>query len=48
MRPYMKLILNFVGITDIEFISAGGLSMGDEPRAAGLAAAREAISQIAA
>ena len=48
MRPYMKLILNFVGITDIEFISADGLSMGDEPRAAGLAAARKAISQIAA
>ena len=48
MRPYMKLILNFVGITDIEFISADGLSMGDEPRAAGLAAARAAISQIAA
>lgn len=48
MRPYMKLILNFVGITDIEFISAEGLSMGDEPRVAGLAAAREAISQIAA
>lgn len=48
MRPYMKLILNFVGITDIEFISADGLRMGDEPRAAGLAAAREAISQIAA
>lgn len=48
MRPYMKLILNFVGITDIEFISADGLSMGDEPRAAGLAAARATISQIAA
>jgi FMN-dependent NADH-azoreductase len=48
MRPYMKLILNFVGITDIEFISADGLSMGDDPRAAGLAAARETISQIAA
>ena len=43
MRPYMRVIMNFIGISDVEFISAEGLNMGDEPREAGLAAAREAI-----
>ena len=45
MRPYMRVIMNFIGISDVEFISAEGLNMGDEPREAGLAAAREAISK---
>ena len=43
MRPYMRVIMNFIGISDVEFISAEGLNMGDESREAGLAAAREAI-----
>jgi FMN-dependent NADH-azoreductase len=45
MRPYMRVIMNFIGISDVEFISAEGLNMGDEPREAGLAAAREAIER---
>lgn len=47
MRPYMRVIMNFVGISDVEFISADGLNMGDEPREAGLAAARESIAKAA-
>jgi FMN-dependent NADH-azoreductase len=47
MRPYMRVIMNFIGISDVEFISAEGLNMGDEPREAGLAAAREAIEKAA-
>ena len=47
MRPYMRVIMNFIGISDVEFISAEGLNMGDEPREAGLATAREAIQKVA-
>ena len=47
MRPYMRVIMNFIGISDVEFISAEGLNMGDESRAAGLAAAKEAIEKAA-
>lgn len=47
LRPYMRVIMNFVGISDVEFISADGLNMGDEPREAGLAAARESIAKVA-
>jgi FMN-dependent NADH-azoreductase len=43
----MRVIMNFIGISDVEFISAEGLNMGDEPREAGLAAAREAIEKSA-
>ncbi len=47
LRPYMKLIMGFIGLTDVEIITASGLNMGPEPREAGLKAAREEIKQIA-
>jgi FMN-dependent NADH-azoreductase len=47
MRPYLRVIMNFIGISDVEFISAECLNMGDEPREAGLATAREAIQKVA-
>jgi FMN-dependent NADH-azoreductase len=47
LRPYMKLIMGFIGLTDVEIITASGLNMGAEPREAGLNAAREEIRQIA-
>ncbi len=41
--PYLRFILGFVGITDVEFISAGQLNLlGEQP----LASAREAIRQL--
>lgn len=30
LTPYMNLILNFIGISDVEFIFAEGLSLGNE------------------
>jgi FMN-dependent NADH-azoreductase len=41
--PYLKTMLGFVGITDVDVIYAEGLAMGDEPRRAGLAQAEAAI-----
>jgi FMN-dependent NADH-azoreductase len=48
LRPYMKLIMAFIGLDDVEMISAGGLNMGDKTRAEGLAAAQTKIQTIAA
>lgn len=40
---HVKEILNFLGITDIEFIYAGGLTIDDQTRETGMATAREQI-----
>jgi len=44
MRPYLRTILGFLGLTDITVIVADGLNMGEEPRSEGLAGARQAIA----
>ena len=44
--PYMKNFLAFLGITDVEFVHAEGLAMGEEPRAKGLAAARASVDLL--
>lgn len=46
ITPYMKFFLGFVGMTDIEVITANGLAMGDESREAGIARAREQINAL--
>lgn len=46
LRPYMKLIMGFIGLTDIEIITANGLNMGDERRDEGLSAARKQIKEL--
>lgn len=48
LRPYMKLIMGFIGLNDVEIITAGGLNMGEEPRVEGLAAAQIKIQALAA
>ena len=48
LRPYMKLILSFVGLNDVEIITADGLSIGPERREQGIAAARSRIASIVA
>lgn len=48
LRPYMTLIMGFIGLGDVEIITAGGLNMGEEPRIAGLAAAQVKIQALAA
>jgi FMN-dependent NADH-azoreductase len=42
--PYLRAVLGFLGMTDIEFIYAEGLNMGPEAEAAGLARARNEIA----
>lgn len=44
--PYLRTVLGFVGMRDIEFIYAEGLAMGPEAEAAGLAEARAQIEAL--
>ncbi|MBD2784936.1 FMN-dependent NADH-azoreductase [Xenorhabdus sp. DI] len=46
LTPYIKLILNFIGIIDIEFIFAEGLSLGDNSTNQSQENARNIIDQI--
>jgi FMN-dependent NADH-azoreductase len=46
--PYLRQFLGLVGITDIEFIYAEGLALGEESKEKGLAAARHTIAKLAA
>ena len=46
-EPYLKQLLSFIGITDVDFIHAEGVDLGPESRDAALAAARERITQAA-
>jgi len=45
--PYLRTVLGFLGITDIEFIYAEGLALGPESEAQSLAAARTQIAELA-
>ena len=38
--PYLRTLLGFLGITDVEFVYAEGLAMGDAPKQVSLATAR--------
>ncbi|HEY4368281.1 MAG TPA: FMN-dependent NADH-azoreductase [Steroidobacteraceae bacterium] len=44
--PYLRQFLGFIGMTDVQFIHAEGLSTGDEPREKSLAAARHTIAKL--
>jgi len=48
MRPYLRTILGFLGLSDITVIVADGLNMGEEPRDKGLSQARQTIAGILA
>ncbi|WP_044874203.1 FMN-dependent NADH-azoreductase [Pseudomonas sp. LFM046] len=45
-EDYLKLVLNFLGVTDIEIVRAEGLAYGEEPRANALKAANEQIGEL--
>ena len=45
---YVRDFLAFIGITDVEFVYAEGLSMGDESKHAALARANQAIADLTA
>ena len=44
--PYLKQFLGFIGITDVQFVYAEGLHMGDETRQKSLTAAHQAIGEL--
>jgi FMN-dependent NADH-azoreductase len=44
--PYLQQFLGFIGITDVKFVFAEGLSMGDETRQKSLSAAHHAIEEL--
>jgi FMN-dependent NADH-azoreductase len=46
MVPYLKTVLGFLGMTDVHFIYAEGMSMGPEAEARGLADARAQIATL--
>ncbi len=43
---YLRHILGFMGLQSVNIIAANGMDMGDEPRAAGLDAAEQAITAV--
>ena len=45
---YIKVFLGFIGITEVDFIYAEGLNMGEESKANALASARALLKQKAA
>ncbi len=47
-ESYLKVVFGFFGITDVRFVRAEGLAMGDAAKAAALAAANADIRAIAA
>lgn len=47
-EPYLRTILGFMGLTDVTFIHADSLNLGDDARQQSLAAAKEAIAQAVA
>lgn len=45
--PYLRQFLAFIGITDVEFVYAEGLALGEDAREQSLAAARHALVRLA-
>ena len=43
VEPYLRQVFAFLGITDVEFVSADGLSVSPEQRAKSMSAANERI-----
>ena len=46
--PYLRNVLGFLGMTDVQFVYAEGIAMGPEAEAAALASAREQIAELTA
>ena len=46
--PYLQSVLGFLGMTDVTFVYAEGLNMGDEAQRQGLASAFEQIEELVA
>ena len=46
--PYLKMVLGFLGMTDVRFVYAEGLAMGEEAERQGIASAWEQIEEVVA
>lgn len=46
LRPYLRTYFSFLGMTEVEFIVADGLNMGEKPRSEGLHKARVQIQNL--
>ena len=46
--PYLKTVLGFLGMTDVEFVYAEGLAMGAEAANEAMASARQQIDEALA
>jgi len=44
--PYLRQFLAFIGITDVEFVLAEGLALGESSRQRSISAARSAITRL--
>lgn len=47
LRPYLKTVLRFLGLDDVEIVVADKLNMGDESRQAGIESAQTQLDEIA-
>ncbi|HET6631213.1 MAG TPA: NAD(P)H-dependent oxidoreductase [Rhodanobacteraceae bacterium] len=47
-EPYLRTVLGFFGITDVSFVRAEGVGMGEDARAAAIERALESIDGVAA
>ncbi len=47
-ESYLKVVLGFFGITDIRFVRAEGVAMGEAPKAAAIAAAQVEVKAVTA
>ena len=47
-ESYLRAVFGFLGVTNLQFIVAEGIAVGEETRAKALAAADDAIGQLAA
>lgn len=48
LEPYLRAVLGFIGIGDVEFVYAHSMNQGDAVSVQALAAAREQVAQLAA
>ncbi len=48
IETFMKAVLGFLGLTQVQFIYAEGLNMGDDAKAQGMSAAQQSIAALVA
>ena len=46
MTPYLRTVLGFVGITDVEFVYAEALNIGEDAEAKGISEAKSQLAEL--